>query len=529
MYFRFPTIVCVSTALLLGAQSLALAQDVAPPPVPPLPPPAPLPWAPPVPYPPPPAWMPPVLPPPPMPPVPPAPLEPWTSGYHNGSFYVRSPDDVFRLYVQGRVHTDYYDAFGPGLNELPPGGAPAHGFILRRARLELGGEFFQTWQWQVGAEFAPSTATNVASNTGGLSCKVSATTSALSCAPTEATVDAPAVSPAPTDVFVNYAPSPWVNVQVGQFYLPFTLENRISDNTTTFLERALVVRTIGAPLQRDIGAMVWGESPNRVLYYTAGVFNGDGPNRPNADNRYDFAGRAVVRPLATATSTFSKWAELGVSVHNGSRDATKVGYDMPALTTSQGFAFWRPTYTDSYGRLIHILPSGAQEAVGGDLYLPIGKLDLTAEVVYSDYNTREAVDGLQLSPFTERLGALTGWGYYAQVSYWVIGDQEILGYPSYGRPIHVELTKEQLRPRHGVQIAARIDQLGLTYKGSSRGGTDDAKTPSGSVDVTSVTLGFNYWATRHLRVSVNYGYYALPTHSTLSNLNEVSARVGVQF
>ena len=33
---------------------------------------------------------------------------PGTPGYHNGSFYVRSPDDVFRLYVMGRVHVDYY-------------------------------------------------------------------------------------------------------------------------------------------------------------------------------------------------------------------------------------------------------------------------------------------------------------------------------------------------------------------------------------------------------------------------------------
>ena len=76
---------------------------------------------------------------------------------------------------------------------------------------------------------------------------------------------------------------------------------------------------------------------------------------------------------------------------------------------------------------------------------------------------------------------------------------------------------------------ARVDQLGLDYRGSSRGGTDDSKTPSGDVEVTSVTLGANYWATRHLRVSVDYGYYDLPTHSALSTLHEVSARVGVQF
>lgn len=139
------------------------------------------------------------------------------------------------------------------------------------------------------------------------------------------------------------------------------------------------------------------------------------------------------------------------------------------------------------------------------------------------------MDGLQLSPFTERLGALKGWGYYAQMGYWVLGDHDILGYPSYGRPIHVDLSQPQARARHGLQVVARLDQLGLGYRGASRGGQDDAKTPNGNVDVTSFTLGVNYWATRHLRVSVNYGYYSLPARSALSELHEVSARVGVQF
>jgi Phosphate-selective porin O and P len=523
----------LSCAIALLA-SPALAQQPPEPPAP-LPLPLPLPLPDPAPLPPP----PPPLPPPAVPTFPPppavaydlqpAPPEAWHSGYHNGNFYIRSSDDVFRLYLQARVHVDYYDAFGPGLNELAPGAAPAHGFVLRRARFEMGGEFFQLWQWQLGAEFAPSAASNVAANTSAMSCKVNATTAAVTCTPTQSTVDAPSVSPAPTDVFVNFAPSPWANVQVGQYYVPFTLENRISDNTTAFLERALVVRNVGAPTQRDLGAMFWGESPDRHFYYAAGVFSGDGPNRPNADGRFDFFGRTFVRPFATSSSGATRWAQLGVSVHAGSRDATKVGYDMPSMTTSQGFAFWKPTYTDSLGRLIHILPSAAQEALGGDLYLPIGNFDVTGEVVYADYHTREAVDGLQLSPFTERLGALKGWGYYAQLGYWLVGDHEVLGYPSYARPIHVDLSQPRQAARHGLQVVARFEQLGLDYQGSSRGGTDDAKTPSGNVNVTSFTLGANYWATRHLRVSVNYAYYDLPAHSALTELHEVSSRVGVQF
>ena len=48
---------------------------------------------------------------------------------------------------------------------------------IERARLEMAGEFFQVWQWQLGAEFAPSSADNSAANTASSSCKVDPTTS----------------------------------------------------------------------------------------------------------------------------------------------------------------------------------------------------------------------------------------------------------------------------------------------------------------------------------------------------------------
>jgi hypothetical protein len=456
------------------------------------------------------------------PPPPPAPVEPaevpptgpahlsWTSGYHDDHFYLRSPDDDFRLFVQARVHVDWSHSFGAGVTSLPPGSTVNDGFFLRRARFEMGGEFFRVWQWQLGVEFAPSALSNPAANTVSQSCTPSPTTGALTCVNRETAVDATTVSPAPTDVFVNYGPSTWANVQVGQYYLPFTMENRISDNTTMFLERSMAVRDLGAPLQRDIGAMFWGESPDNVFYYAGGVFNGDGPNRPNVDNRYDLSGRVLARPLARTVSSNTKWAQIGLSARGGSRDAKLVGYDEPAMTTQEGFTFWRPTYTDSYGRLNHIIPSGRQWALGADAYVPFGIVEISGEFVYSHSDTREALDGLQLSPFTQRLGRLDGYAYYLQGAVWLRGTPELLGYPSYAKPVHLDLTKVDAPPEHGLQAAARFEQLHVNYDGSSRGGTDDSKTPTGDIDVTSFTLGLTYWATRHMRVSLNYGAYFFP-------------------
>jgi phosphate-selective porin len=487
------------------------------------------------------------------------------ASYHGGAFYIRSPDDFFRLYIMARLNVDWIDQFGPGTSSLPPGSNIYDGFFLRRARLELAGELYQTWQWQVGAEFSSATAIdNVAATQTTPTCTPNPATGALPCVNRENPVDNATVKPIPTDVFVNFGPLPWANVQVGQFYLPFTLENRISDNTTPFLERSIPVRDWGAPLQRDIGAMFWGESPDHLVYYAVALLNGDGPNRVNVDTRYEVAGRVVVRPFATSTDSSTKWAQVGASARQSSADPTRVGYDLPSLSTQDGFVFWKPTYTDSYGRLIHIMPSTGQWAFAGDVYLPIDKFTITGEFIYGVDNTREAVDGYQLSPFTQRLGDLRGYAWYAQAGYWIIGDHDIIGYPSYGRPVHVDLKAPQRSHIQGLQALVKFEQLRLDYSGAARGGTLDSKTPNGEINVDTVELGINYWATKHLRIGFNYDLNIFPDSAPVSpttpggpqqgpqqravapaqllakgsddcarssghTLNELSVRVGVQF
>src|SRR5690242_16907117 len=69
------------------------------------------------------------------------------AGFHNGLFYLRDRTDVFRLYVMGRVHVDAIGWLGPGVTSLGPDSGLKTTFQLRRARPEIGGEFFQDWQW----------------------------------------------------------------------------------------------------------------------------------------------------------------------------------------------------------------------------------------------------------------------------------------------------------------------------------------------------------------------------------------------
>src|SRR5258708_7332162 len=88
--------------------------------------------------------------------------EPPLAGFHNGLFYLRDQKDIFRLYVQGRVHVDGIMWRGPGVTSLEADSALKTSLQLRRVRAELAGEFFQDWQWQTSIDLAPTTNDNPA-------------------------------------------------------------------------------------------------------------------------------------------------------------------------------------------------------------------------------------------------------------------------------------------------------------------------------------------------------------------------------
>lgn len=102
------------------------------------------------------------------------------AGFRDGLFYLRDRDDVFRLYVQGRVHVDALASFGPGVADLPGDAGLGSGLFLRRARMEIGGEFFEKWQWQLSAEFGPTALDNAGAHAEARACSVDPKTGVLS-------------------------------------------------------------------------------------------------------------------------------------------------------------------------------------------------------------------------------------------------------------------------------------------------------------------------------------------------------------
>jgi phosphate-selective porin len=434
------------------------------------------------------------------------------AGYHNGLFFLRDHHDNFHLYIQGRMHLDWYSYAGGGVPEttLKPT------LFVRRVRPEVTGEFLGHWRFMIAGDFGATALDNPkgTNETQAAAPGVAPTATTGKYASAETTK----LGAQATDVFINYRQAPIFNVMLGQMDAPFMMENRTSDKYIPFMERSLAVRAVGIPTNKEIGAMFWGETADRLFFYSLGPYMGDGQNRTNVDSRFDVIGRTFVHPLAASSMAKDnplRDLQVGASFHYGSRDKKWVYYDYPGLSTQGAYTFWSPTYTGANGAT-HIIPAGDQIGVAAELRVPVGRFDLTAEGVYIKNGTREAIEGFQATN-SERFGDIKGTSYYVMLDYWALGKRDINGVPGYGNPPRLDFSKsDPPEAPQALQLLAKWEQVSLTYSSASRAGVVDPKNIDGDIKVNAFSLGATYWATKHIRVSLNYVYNMFPDSAPTS-------------
>lgn len=527
-------------AMAIGGTALAQPADPPPPPASPKGPPA-------APHP---AEQPPVPPPPgavvqvndPPPALPPvfpseAPTNgPSIAGWH-GAPYLRDPHDYFRVFPRALIHLDTTGFVGPGVSKLTLGDGSAAlktRFVFRRLRVELSGQFLKRWTFTANFDIS-QTLTNVAG-----------TAQLAASKPGQApTSDTATYEPAdgasgvfnPANIFINYSVGPWLNFQLGQGNANFSMESRTPIRITPFLERMMPIRSFVLSSDKEMGLTVWGDAWGGRLTYDVGVYSGDGRNRPAVDNRVDFMGRVVGRPF---TGDFAD-VQIGLSAKHGDRDPASVTYDYPAITTGGGFALWNPTYKDTSGRRTHVIPSGAQNAIGGELRFAVKMIDIRGEAYYVANNTREAIEGYQATN-TERLGQVSGVGWYGLISIWPLGERVDLGNrPGMFRPLIPDFSKEPPRPTYGLEVLAAVGGVNARYDGASRGGAYDPNTPGApradgtdprrNITAYQYIFGINYWHAAWwsiIRLTFNYSVYHTPGSGTEKNLAVVPGNLGAE-
>ena len=119
-------------------------------------------------------------------------------------------------------------------------------------------------------------------------------------------------SPKICDLYFRYKPMKELNLQLGQFKIPFSYENENCGPTTVeFIEYSYIttylVRNngmydgINGATGRDIGFQLYGNIFERdgfnIIRYNIGVFNGSGINSKDHNSSKDFIARVIVTPF----------------------------------------------------------------------------------------------------------------------------------------------------------------------------------------------------------------------------------------
>lgn len=118
-------------------------------------------------------------------------------------------------------------------------------------------------------------------------------------------------SPKICDLYFRYKPLNELNVQLGQYKLPFSLENELYGPTkfefieysylTTYLVRNNKAFDGISATGRDMGVQLYGSFLARdgysIINYNIGVFNGSGINAKDNNSSKDFIARLIVKPI----------------------------------------------------------------------------------------------------------------------------------------------------------------------------------------------------------------------------------------
>ncbi|MBS1946612.1 MAG: hypothetical protein JST47_02490 [Bacteroidetes bacterium] len=179
------------------------------------------------------------------------------------------------------------------------------GFAIRRARLDLQGNFSAKWAYRLLADFAGANGPSGSAQTGGS-----------------------LISPSLFDAFISYKPFSFLKITAGQFTVPFSQENLNQDRSLETIDRsqvvsALVARkgdasnglidSIGNQNGRDLGLQIAGNLIKikdwRFADYYLALLNGAGINAMDNNSSKDIAARLVVHPL--------KMLNIGASYYNG--------------------------------------------------------------------------------------------------------------------------------------------------------------------------------------------------------------------
>src|SRR5216117_1995065 len=253
-------------------------------------------------------------------------------------------------------------------------------FRLRRARINLTGDFAEQFDFKLEGDFE---------NSDGLNASRTAFEA--------------------TDIFINWHQFPWAQVKMGQWKAPFGLEQTTPDTTLYTIERTLPTGAITP--ERQVGIQLWGKplaviGPDYadLLTYYAGILNGNGRNITNNDNNnFMYVGR-LESTLFKDVFGKGSFLKLGADVLNSRDDkGTNISQSLTLLVNSDG-------------SLSPFVLPGADErtAWSVDGWIRLGPFDLIGEFL------QEHVNGRTVNGVPPGFANFTTDGFYVTGGYFLI-------------------------------------------------------------------------------------------------------------
>jgi phosphate-selective porin OprO/OprP len=268
--------------------------------------------------------------------------------------YVQQRGPELKLVLGGYVQMNFEDGDVSAFEGRFGQTALKDRFRLRRARINLTGDFAEQFDFKVEGDFE---------NSDGLNSSRTAFDG--------------------TDIFINWHQFPWAQVKVGQWKAPFGLEQLTPDPSLYIIERSLPTGAITP--ERQIGVQLWGKPlatlwPDHadLLRYYAGIFNGNGRNITNNDNNNFMYVARLESTLFKSKMWGESYLKLGADILNSRDDkGTNISQTLDLLVNSDG-------------SLSPFVLPGADErtAWSTDAWLRLGPFDLIGEFLQEHVHPR---------------------------------------------------------------------------------------------------------------------------------------------
>ena len=201
------------------------------------------------------------------------------------------------------------------------------------------------------------------------------------------------------DLYTEWRKYPEFKVRVGQFKRAFTYENPTNPITQGWYAYADVINKLSgfgdrtgekSSGGRDIGIQVQGDLfPNsngrRLFHYQVGVYNGEGINAKDADNRKDIIGGMWVMPIKGLRIGAFGWTGSRAAIGEKNRYALSAEYDLNEYT-------FRAEYLHSQG--MGSVAALGDKADGWYVFgiVPVIKSKLHAKARYQCYRPQKDWD-----------------------------------------------------------------------------------------------------------------------------------------